>query len=147
MRSFPVFTDFALSSVLVRKRALYFLLVPLPVLALFIHFRHGVLGLLVFPWTCWPFHFRCSVEKQGIGLRWFVFKERLGWRDIRTVELAEDRGRRVIGERRNLLTIERRSGSRLILRGNSQVLSDLASEILQEWELARRRPACDATVR
>jgi len=129
VQSYPVFMDFTLSSTLVRKRALYFLLVPLPALALFIHFGHGVLGLLVFACTCWPFPFRCRVEDEGFGVSWFVFKERLNWQDMRTVALAEDRRRGVIGKRGSVLTIERRSGSRLSLRGDTAVLSDLASQI------------------
>jgi hypothetical protein len=121
--------DFALSSALVRKRALYFLLVPLLVLALFIRFHHAVFGLLVFPCTCWPFPFRCRVEDKGVRVRWFVFEERLNWQDICTVELGEDRRRGVIGKRGSVLTIERRSGSRATLRGDGAVLSELARQI------------------
>lgn len=129
VQSYPVFMDFTLSSALLRKRALYFLLVPLPLLALFIHFRHGVLGLFVFPWTCWPFPFRCRAEDKGLEVSWFLFEERLKWQDIRTVALGEDRRRGTIGKKGSVLTIERRSGARLRLRGDTAVLSELASQI------------------
>jgi len=128
-QSYKVSLDFTLSSALVRKRALYFLLLPLPALALFIHFGHAVLGLLVFPCTCWPFPLRCRVEDEGVVLRWFVFKERLNWQDIRSVELGEDSRRGVIGKRGGVLTIQRQRGPRMSLRGDTAALSELAKQI------------------
>jgi hypothetical protein len=118
-----------LSSSLVWKRALLFLLVPLPLLAVCMHFRQGVLGLLLLPLGFWPFPFRCHLEAGGIRVSWFVMSERLNWDAISRVELAEDRRPGVIGKRGSVLALERQDGSRMSLRGRAEVLAELMTQI------------------
>jgi len=128
-RSYPVLMEPALSSSLAWKRALCFLAIPLPLLALGLHFRQGVLGLLLMPLGFWPFPFRCRLEADGVCVSWFIVSERLPWEEVMSVELREDRRWGVIGRRGSFLSIERKGGSRMILRGKVPALTYLASEI------------------
>ena len=130
-QSYPVFMDIALSSSFSLKRALFFLLVPLPALAVCLYFRHGLLGFTLLVLGSWPLPFRCRVERDGVRVSWLVVNERIAWNEIRALELAEDRRWGAIGKRGRVLTIERVAGSRITLRGQAEVLSDVASEIAQ----------------
>jgi hypothetical protein len=125
--------DPALSSPFARKRALFFL-VPISVLAVCLYVGHGVLGFVLMCVGFWPFPFRCRVDEDGVRVSWLLVSERLSWDEIRAVELGEDRRWGVIGKRGSVLTIERWSGARVVLRGRAEVLSEIVGE------MAGRRP-------
>jgi hypothetical protein len=135
-RSFPVFLDAALASPLARKRALYFLLVAVPVFGTCVNLGHGIVGCLLFPLCMWPFPFRCRVEDDGIRISWFVFNERIRWGDIRRVELGEDRRSGVIGKPGTVLALERRGGSWTRLRGRAGELREIASQMAARMQRA-----------
>ena len=128
-RSYPLFMDVALSSSFTRKRGLFLLLVPLPLLSVCLYFRQAALGFFLMALGFWPFPFRCHVEQGGIRISWLVVHERVAWDEIRAIAFGEDRRRGVIGKRDAVLTIERMAGSRMVLRGRAEVLSELANEI------------------
>jgi hypothetical protein len=129
--SYPVFMDAGLLSPFNLKRGAYFLLVPLPVLAICMHLGHGVLGLALMAVAFWPLPFRCHVEPAGIRVSWLVVQERVPWSDIVGIEHEEDRRRGVVGRRSQVLCIERRDKPRITLRGRAAVLSRLAAELTQ----------------
>jgi hypothetical protein len=128
-RSYPLFMDAAPWSSFTLKRGLFLLVVPLPLLAVCLHFQRPLLGLFLMVLGFWPFPFRCRVERDGVRISWLVVHERVAWVDIRAVELGEDSRRGVIGRRGTVLTIERVDGSRMVLRGRTEVLRSVASEI------------------
>jgi hypothetical protein len=128
-RRYRVFMDAGLLSPFNRKRGLFFLLVPLPALALCLALGQGVLGLALMALGFWPFPFRASVERDGISVAWLHVSERIRWDEILAVELAEDRRRTVIGKRALALFVERRDKPPVTLRGRATALSDLAAAI------------------
>jgi len=130
-RSYAVFMDARLASAFDLKRAAFFLLVPLPLLALCMHFGHGVLGLVLLPFAFWPFPYRCHVERDGLRIAWLFVNENVPWEEILSIELGEDPRRGIVGRRRQVLSLQRRSKPRLTLRGRDEVLRRLAAEVLR----------------
>jgi hypothetical protein len=127
-RSYPVFIDPTLASPFARKRALYFLAILLPVLALCAHFGQGLLGFLALGPAFWALPLRCCVEATGVRVSWLFVSEHVSWDELRAVELGEH-GRCGAGKRGSVLTLERRDSPPMILRGREAVLSELAGEI------------------
>jgi hypothetical protein len=128
-QSHPVFVDAGLLSPFNLKRAAYFLLVPLPLLGLCVHFGQGVLGLALLVAGAWPFRPRCRVEAAGLRISWLVVRERVAWDEIVEVELGEDGRPGIVGKRPHLLTIKRRGKPPLVLRGRADVLERLTAEL------------------
>jgi hypothetical protein len=133
-KSYPLFVDAALSNPLTRKRGLFFLLVPLPLMGICLHMGQGILGLFVMAIGFWPFPFRCRLEEHCVRISWFLVSEHIAWSDIRNVELGKDLRRGVVGKRGWVLAIERRNGSWTRLRGRPEVLSELASRMAVRLE-------------
>jgi hypothetical protein len=111
------------------KRGLFYLAVPLPILAVCMFLGQGLLGLALATIAFWPFRFRCRVEPRGIRVSWLVASEHVPWKDVVAVKLEEDQRRWVIGRRPRILVIERRDKPRVTLRGRPHVLSLLAAEM------------------
>jgi len=128
-RGYPIFMDAGLFSAFNLKRGLYYLLVPLPVLAISACLGQGLPGLALAVIAFWPFHFRCYAERQGLRITWLIVNERVRWEEIIAIKLEADRRRWVIGRRALVLVVERRSRPRMVLRGRPEVLSRLAADM------------------
>lgn len=128
---YPVYVYTGWFSAFNLKRAAYFLLVPFSALAIAIHQRQAVYGLMTFVLTSWPLRPRCRVEPWGLRIVWLILQDRVRWADIVAVDVAEDARRFVIGKRAPVLTIERRGGPRIILRGRSDIIARLATELAE----------------
>lgn len=128
-RSYPVFMDAGLLSAFNLKRALFYLTVPLPLLAVCMFLGQGLLGLALAPVAFWPFPFRCRVEHEGIRVSWLVASEHVPWSDIVAIKRGVDQRRWLIGQRPLVLVIERRDKPRVTLRGRPNVLSLLAAQM------------------
>ena len=128
-RSYPVFMDAGLLSAFNLKRGLFYLAVPLPILAVCMFLGQGLLGLALATVAFWPFRFRCRVEPQGIRVSWLVASEHVPWKDIVAVKLEADRRRWIVGKRPRILVIERRGKPRVALRGDPNILSSLAADM------------------
>jgi hypothetical protein len=76
-KSYPLFVDPALSNPLTRKRGLFFLLVPLPLMGICLHMGQGILGLFVMAIGFWPFPFRCRLEEHCVRISWFLVSEHI----------------------------------------------------------------------
>jgi hypothetical protein len=127
--SYAVHLDAGLLSPFNLKRGAYFLLVPLPLLALCVHFGQGVFGLALLAVASWPFRPRCRLEVAGIRIAWLFVEERVPWNEILDVALGEDARRGIVGKRPLVLTIERRGRPRLALRGRAATLVHLNAEL------------------
>lgn len=130
-RRYRVAVSAGLLSRFTLKRAAFYLLVPLPALALCLHFGQGVLGLALLVVGFWPFPSRCSVEHDGLRVAWLFVEEWARWDEIAAIELGEDRRRGVVGTRGLVLAVERRDKAPLVLRGRAEVLERLAGDLTE----------------
>jgi hypothetical protein len=128
-KTYPVWMEAILLSPLALKRTLYLLSVPLAILGVSMHLGHGVLGLALMVVAAWPFPFRLRTSSEGVHISWLLLKERILWKDIRSVELATDNRKLVVGKRKPVLVVERHSARPVTLRASTHVLSQIDREI------------------
>jgi hypothetical protein len=99
------------------KRALVALVVSLPMAALAIASRQGLVALVVLaiPIFMARIRYRFSVAVDGLRVRWACFEQRLGFDSIESVALAPDPRRGALGSRLPMLAIHRKHARPLLL--------------------------------
>jgi hypothetical protein len=128
-KAHPVWMDAILLSPLALKRTLYLLSVPPAILGVSMHLGHGVPGLALMVLASWPFPFRLRTSSECVHISWLFLKERILWKDIRSVGLAIDNRTLVVGNRKAVLVLERHGARPVTLRAATHVLSQIDREI------------------
>jgi hypothetical protein len=130
-KTHPVWMEAILLSPLALKRTLYLLSVPPAILGVSMHLGHGVPGLALMVLAAWPFPFRLRTSSEGVHISWLFLKERILWKDIRSVGLAIDNRKLFLGKRKPVLVLERHGARPVTLRAPTHVLSQIDREILR----------------
>ncbi len=111
------------------KRLLVLLFVVLPLVGACVVAGRGLLALVVLAVGVWPFPFRFTLDERGLCVSWSFLREWIPWSQIVHAELGDDSRRWILGKRRPVLRILRRSAAPATLWGQSQALEELVSEI------------------
>jgi hypothetical protein len=128
-KTHPVWMDTILLSPLALKRALYLVSVPPAILGVSMHLGHSVLGLALMALASWPLPFRLRTSSEGVHISWLLLKEKILWTDIRSVKLAIDNRKLVVGKRKPVLVLERHGARPVTLRAPTHVISQIDREI------------------